>query len=399
MGKTYHRHLRATFQPSDVKLLTATPTAKLLTENPTLASALSQIFPYLLLIDSLLGILTWTNDDHYENFLFMIMYSFIVLYWDVVSHLFLPMLVALSFASVIWTISSVVHASKFEDPPTIDEVLYTLHNMTVRCEMLFRPFKVLPFRLENYIRIFISIFLLTPIHMFLTKYHILTPRRYLWLLGSFMLSFHASWAFAIRRLLWRSIYVRIAVMYISGFDIKLKKGIQNAAPMISSPSASDAEELSTSLSSASILGDFKIVNKQIDSANQIKQVVLFEVLENERRWIGMGWSSLLYPTERSNFCYEGSFNTAPNIHETSNEEFPFPVFENDIYSYNWEWLDNSWKLDHEFSKSKSNGGWVFYDSNWNNGRERDGFSRFTRSRKWIRRATLVIDKRDTVYDE
>ncbi|KAG7665308.1 uncharacterized protein J8A68_000996 [[Candida] subhashii] len=397
MAKSYHRHLRAAFEPSDVKLLTATPTAKLLTENPTLVSALSQIFPYLLLIDNLLSILTWTNDDHYENFLYMIIYSFIVMYWNWVSHFILPLLIASTFASVVWTISSVVHACKWEDPPTIDEVLYTLHNITVRCEMLFQPLKHLPFKLENYIRMFLTVSLLTPLHLIFTKYNIITPQKYLWLVGLSMFSFHAPWAFAIRRLLWRSTYVRIAAIYITGFDIKLKKSSYSARSIISNPSTTDVEDLSTSLSSAAILGDFKIVQKSVVSPTQIKQLVLFEILENERRWIGMGWSSLLYPTERSNFCYEGSYNSAPNINET--KEFPFPIFENDIYSYRWEWLDTEWKLDPEFSKSKSKEGWVFYDSSWKDGRGRDGFSRFTRSRKWTRRANLLIDKQKTVYDE
>ena len=68
----FKSHIRATFEPTDTKLLTNTPTSRLLTESPKLSTALSQIFPYLLLIDNLLEILTWTNEDHYQNFVDML---------------------------------------------------------------------------------------------------------------------------------------------------------------------------------------------------------------------------------------------------------------------------------------------------------------------------------------
>ena len=60
----FSHHIRASFEPSETKLLTSTPTNKLLTDSPVLATALSQIFPYILLIDGVLETITWTNDDH-----------------------------------------------------------------------------------------------------------------------------------------------------------------------------------------------------------------------------------------------------------------------------------------------------------------------------------------------
>ena len=65
----------------------------------------------------------------------------------------------------------------------------------------------------------------------------------------------------------------------------------------------------------------------------------------------MGWSSLLYPSERPNFCYEGSYNLAPNI-TVHKENFPFPVFENDLYAYLWEWIDDDWSLELEYQNQR-----------------------------------------------
>ncbi|EGW35268.1 uncharacterized protein SPAPADRAFT_146330 [Spathaspora passalidarum NRRL Y-27907] len=393
----FNKKLRASFEPSDTLLLTTTPTRQLLADSPALVSALSQIFPYLLLIDNFLEIITWTNEDHYQNFLVIVAYACTVLYWSWISYLILPMLMVLVFTSIVWSISSVIYDSKYDEKPTIEEVLYTLHNITVRFEMLFRPFKHIPLTRNNFVKLYIVTIMLTPLHFLLIR-TILTPQKYLCMFGICLFTFHSPWAFATRRLFWRSLYVRIAAFYLTGADIKITKTHEQLPSQPASAATSDVEE---SAAAIPVLGDFRIIKKSIVSPTRVKQIVKFEILENERRWIGVGWSKVLYPHERSNFCYDKSLNTAPNIKDTSiNEDnFPFPVFENDLYKYRWEWVDTDWKLDEEFNKSKTENGWVYYDTKWSDGRFRDGFSRYTRSRKWTRKAALLIDKQGTVYDE
>ncbi|KAI3403655.2 hypothetical protein KGF56_003582 [Candida oxycetoniae] len=389
-------HLRATFEPTDCELLTTTPTSKLLVDHPILASALSQIFPYLLLVDSILETITWTNDDYYRNFLIMTLYSCIIVYWDLVSHAILPLLAVTLFSFIVWSISSVIYDSKYNEKPTIEEVLYTLHNITVRTEMIFRPIKKFPFTVKNYTRLFIVSILLTPVHWVLVK-TILPPQRYIWFAGLFIFSFNSPYSFAMRQLLWRSLYLRLAIVYITGVDFKITKPQYQEVSMTQSSSASDYDDSNTS-SSTPLLSNFKIVRKKMISPTQLKQTVLFEVLENERRWLGIGWSSLLYPSERQNFCYQNTLQAAPDITINANN-FPFPMFENDVYSYQWEWAEDRWHLDLEFNKCKAKDGWVYYNNNWECPRYCDGFSKYTRSRKWVRKAYLVIDKRGTVYDE
>ncbi|EMG49762.1 hypothetical protein G210_5400 [Candida maltosa Xu316] len=393
----FNSHIRASFEPSDTKLLTNSPTFKLLTESPKLASALSQIFPYLLLIDNILEIITWTNDDHYQNFLIMTAYSCIVMYWNWISHVVLPILMTLAFATIVWSISSVIYDSKYDVKPTTDEVLYTLHNITIRSEMLLRPVSHIPFKPNNFIKMIFTSILLTPLNVLLVK-TVVSPQKYLWFLGIFLFSFHSPYAFAIRRLLWRSLYVRLAVLYITGLEIKVSKDYDMSEYQTVSRVTSAANSDNEGMDGLSVLSDFKIIKKRMVSPTQLKQTVLFEVLENERRWLGVGWSSLLYPSDRPNFCYDKTYNPAPNI-TVNKEKFPFPIFENDLYAYSWQWIDDDWRLDTETNKSKTQEGWVYFNGSWEDGRARDGFSRYTRSRKWTRRATLTIDKTGTVYDE
>lgn len=394
----------ASFEPSDAKQLTHASNTQLLLDNPILALALLNIFPYLLLIDNVLEVITWTNDDPYQNFILVVLYSVLVMYWHLLKYVVLPILLLLTFSCVVWSVSLVIYDSKHNEKPTIDEVLHTLHNLTIRFELILRPVQHVRLRPRNYVNIILAAALLTPIHVGIVKVA-LPPQKLLWLGGLFVLTYHSAWSYSVRRLLWRLVYLRILAFYVTGLNIKLtrknrthhKGGISR----IHTPSTSDVDdEGGTKLQ---LLSDFKIIKKSVTSPTQLRQIVLFEVLENERRWIGLGWSKFLLPNERPVYCYEKSRLAAPEPKNTASgeteAEYPFPVFENDLYSYLWEWLDDNWKLDLEFNKGKSKDAWVYYDSKWGNEGFSDGFSKYTRSRRWTRKAVLEIDKQDIVYDE
>lgn len=393
--------LYASFQPSDAKLLTTTSNTQLLVDCPILASALSSIFPYLLLIDNFLEIITWTNEDAYQNFLIAVLFSIVVLYWHIVSIAILPFLLCLTFSALVWSISSVMHDSKYNEKPTIDEVLYTLHNITVRFELLLRPIQHFYLGPRNFAKAFMMTALLTPFHLFIVR-TVLSPTGFTWILGLFMLTYHSPWSYSIRRLLWRSVYVRILAFYITGIDIKLDRKNQNhhrGISRVQSAATSDVEDIQSGAKTSQLLTDFKILKKYIVSATKLKQTVLFEVLENERRWIGIGWSKFTLPNERPSFCYNQSMQAAPVVSDSeTSDNFPFPVFENDLYTYLWDWNDEVWSIDYEFNKGKGKEGWVYYDNNWQNESFQDGFSKYTRSRRWVRKATLEIDKQSSVHD-
>lgn len=407
MSEKLDESLYASFEPTEAKLLTSSSNSQLLMENPILSSALSNIFPYLLLIDNVLEIITWTNEDPYQNFLMLVIYSVLVMYWNFINYIILPLLISISFSCVVWSISSVIYDSKFNEKPTIDEVLHTLHNITIRFEMLLRPVQHVNINFKNFLTIFIMTIILTPFHILLTK-TIIPPQKYLWFIGLFSLTYHSPWSFSIRRLLWRSVYVRIIAFYITGLDIKLDRKNQKNhhasnknISRIHSPSTSDIEEDLNNENShkLQLLTDFKIIKKIIVSPTQLKQIVKFEILENERRWLGIGWSKFVLPNERPSYCYEQSLLMSPEPTTNNDVNFPFPIFENDLYSYLWEWQDDNWSLDHEFNKNKHKNGWVYFDNNWENESYEDGFSKYTRSRKWTRKAILLIDKQDSVNDE
>ncbi|QPG76335.1 hypothetical protein FOA43_003721 [Brettanomyces nanus] len=131
---------------------------------------------------------------------------------------------------------------------------------------------------------------------------------------------------------------------------------------------------------------------RVKSSNKFgSKVVEFEVFENQRRWFGVGWSDSLLPIERQHYTNEylkqccdtlDSYNF-PNLPEMSglselSEKHP------------WKWMDEHWKIDREFCKGKDPDGWIYYDNTWGGMSYQDSISKFTRTRRLIRRALLKL---------
>lgn len=394
----------AVLEPTEPNLLISHSHSSLLVDNPILASALANIFPYILFIDDFLEVITWTNENPYKNLLIVSAYSALFLYWSSIRLWIIPIVTAITFLSVVWNTTSVIYDAKFDEKPTADEVLRTLHNITVRFELLLRPAKHLNLSRKNYTTMLIAALAATPFHVIMMKWFLL-PQSALWLFGVFVLTYHSPYAFASRRLIWRSAYVRKFIFCFTGLDLKLnrkeipgKKGHETISRVHTPNSAGShhVEDTVPAPNKAHMLNDFTITQKTIISSTQLRQTVKFDILENERRWIGLGWTKHLYPNERSSFCYEALMMPSPD--PKSVRQFNFPVFEDDLYHYQWQWMDEEWKLDPEFGHSKNKLAWVYYDNNWETPRSYDGFSRYTRSRKWSRKAILLIDKRAEVND-
>ena len=116
----------------------------------------------------------------------------------------------------------------------------------------------------------------------------------------------------------------------------------------------------------------------------------FVVYENQRRWIGLGWTSSLLAYERAPWTDE---HLSPSVPK---EEFQLPVVDShNEESASWRWVPNSqWKVEGavngKLPKGGRDDGWIYYDNKWNDGRRgQDGWGRYTRRRKWYRDAELV----------
>lgn len=127
----------------------------------------------------------------------------------------------------------------------------------------------------------------------------------------------------------------------------------------------------------------------------------FVVFENQRRWLGLGWTHSLLAYERAAWTDE-QLNPSDPI-----AKFRLP--EIDSNTAQWRWVEGSeWQVEGAGRSQAGDGvdGWIYYDNKvnptriteiksltkrqWNDGRRgQDGWGRYTRRRKWYRDAELV----------
>ncbi|KAI9728112.1 MAG: peroxisome- protein [Cirrosporium novae-zelandiae] len=402
-------------------LLIATP--------PQVTRALAYSHPFLLPLNHIVGLLTWTTGDPWESFLLLVAFWVVVLYGDIITRLAGPVVMVFTLmlgmyarrysplSSTTWVDNE---QTKGKEPTSdsgmrhhksLDEIVETLRQFTTRSNILIEPLLQLTSFLSTQstaisattrpalTTLFIRILLITPLWVLLTipQIHILTPRRIVLITGTLIITWHSRPARVSRLILWRSLTVRRVVRLLTGLQIANSAKPPpdpNAPPLPSRPSTS--------------AGSIQMNSKQLTPGIRFT----FALYENQRRWLAIGWMASLFSYERAPWTDE-HLNPAP-----SKDEFQLPDVEGGHAHAKWRWVEGSkWRVEgpnahHRQSSSSSAlgrstetntsekagdrdndpGGWIYYDNKWNNGRRQDGWGRFTRRRKWWRDAELVEDE-------
>ncbi|KAI9329001.1 integral peroxisomal membrane peroxin-domain-containing protein [Zopfochytrium polystomum] len=117
-----------------------------------------------------------------------------------------------------------------------------------------------------------------------------------------------------------------------------------------------------------LAGDVEIV----DAGRGVGDAVA-EVFENQRWWIGLGWSPSLLEHERAMWSdASGNRVSAPS----TELERPGPP--------GWEWTDERWSVDSSWADTDLDG-WVYSDHRWRNPSNARSLASLTRRRRWVRR--------------
>ncbi|KAI9799627.1 MAG: peroxisome- protein [Piccolia ochrophora] len=392
-------------------LLVATP--------PQVTRALAYSHPFLLPLNKLAGLLSWTSGDPWESFLLVACFWAVVLYGDVVVRYAGPVALVVGLivgmysrrysplSSTGWTGEKLSKDNSKQDadnPSTVhhkslDEIVETLRSFTSRCNVLLAPL----LRMTDFLstqrtatsattrpsltKLFIRILFVTPIWVVLAlpPLRVITTRRVVLTLGTVILSWHSRPARISRVILWRSATVRRICSVLTGLTYEgpeptTSKPTSSAPPL--PPRASNSKTSSASFTPKRRPGPAGVR-------------FTFILYENQRRWLGLGWNSSLFVYERSPWTDE-HLNTAP-----SKEDFELP--EVDGAAAQWRWVDGSdWSVEgavegEEGGRKGSKGdpktsgeGWIYYDNKWRDGRRGvDSWGRYTRRRKWYRDAELV----------
>lgn len=405
-AEAQNRHRASVLIHQKSPLLLATP--------PQVTRALAYSHPFILPLNHLAGLLSWSTGDPWESFLLVAGFWFAVLYGDVVLRYAGPLVLVLGLilgmfsrrysplSSTSWSGDrrkgkhARTGSDSGEQRKSLDEILEALQTFTTRCNILLDPF----LRLTDFLStqttatsattrpalttLFIRILIFSPIWFLLTlpPLYILTTKRITLAFGTLLLSWHSRPARVSRTILWRSLTVRSLTSLLTGL---------NFPQPTSSPSKSYTSQLPATKASKAA------------AAQAPKPGIrfTFTLFENQRRWIGLGWTAQL-------LAYERQAWTDEHLNPTE-EPDRFALPDTDHPTTRWRWAPgSSWrvegaKVEGEKSAKRIGGGgggnesgWTYYDSKWRDGRRTDGWGRYTRRRKWIRDAELVEVSPDDV---
>ncbi|KAK4570434.1 hypothetical protein LTR86_002514 [Recurvomyces mirabilis] len=376
-------------------LLVATP--------PQVTRALAYSHPFILPLNHLAGLLSWATGDPWESFLLLSAFWFVTLYGDNVVRWAGPLVMIMALvlgmysrrysplSSTIWSDKSAKRKrAESEARKSLDEILDTLQTFTARCDVLLDPF----LRLTEFLStqssatsattrpaltsLFIRILAFTPIWAVLTlpPWHILTTKRVVLVIGTLGLSWHSRPIRVTRTLLWRSRTVRQIASLLTGLDYPAYVPVAKAPKL--PPRDKDIKTAALSVS------------------NNAKPGVrfTFTIYENQRRWLGLGWTASLLAYERQAWSDEHLNDCADPDH--------FDLPDTDHATTKWRWTPGSeWRVEGAtVTKEKSakriggggggdESGWTYFDNKWQLPSKIDGWDRYTRRRKWIRDAELV----------
>ncbi|ODV91049.1 hypothetical protein CANCADRAFT_14006, partial [Tortispora caseinolytica NRRL Y-17796] len=339
----------------------------LATTPPTVARALAQAYPFVTLLNNVAALLSWTSPDPWESCLMLPVWILTVMYSQTIM-LFLP----LFLASLLVNVLPMRGHKGGSAPPTLDTVVHELATLSTRLQLLSEPWTTALAFLHRILdspsatqRSIITLSLLFPVHIFISLF-LFSPKLQIALVGVLALSFHSLPSRIARIMLWRSRLVRHIASQITGLEFAI-------------PPPASLKESS--------------VDAHLDSSRNSNEPVRFSyvVYENQRKWLGVGWTSSMSSYERGAWTDE-FLNTVKPI-----DQFELPKID-PSYGYKWQWADPSWHIDKSFSiesdssktDTEDNEGWIYYDNSWKNpSLEESSFGHYTRRRRWVRTAELV----------
>ena len=412
----------------------------LISTPPVITKTLINLYPYLLIADKFLSVITWTCNDIWPSVLTVIVYITVTLYLEPLVTYFGHIIVALVFFGYA-NLDRQVGRTIFSNA-ALEDILSVMDSVSLKLDILLSPLTTVNRRhLE---KLLITMFLFSPVYMLLT-WLFLTVRQVVLLAGLLLLTFHSPWARVSRRLLWKFRFVRLFVFHATGIDLgglyrdENKNTVSSRTQrffdvvskrvslMMKAATTVDDRVGSSTTVQAGINGTGaagSFITKKTDDSMGIEENDLninldkplrftYVLYENQRRWLGLGWRPSMLNYERTAWTDE-FLNEAP-----SPENFELPQGDSGM---EWRWVDPMWRLDLtndgaiELQKgdnktdsklvasSKDNTigstttttttpgedeGYIYFDNQWKKPSTEETFGKYTRRRRWVRTAELI----------
>jgi hypothetical protein len=238
---------------------------------------------------------------------------------------------------------------------TLDEIIETLKEFTSRCNILLEPLLELTDFLSTQrtptsattrpalTTLFVRILLCTPFWFVLTlpPLRIITTRRVVLVVGTLVLTWHARVMRVARTILWRSATVRKGLALVTGLEFE--------GPMKPTPPLTASSSTASSIVSGKSNGRPATLPRESELTKALRRArggghdagvrFTFIIFENQRRWVGLGWTSSLFAYERGAWTDEHNNAVPPR------DRFELPEVE-DGSRTRWRWVPGSrWRVD------------------------------------------------------
>ncbi|KHJ31849.1 putative peroxisomal membrane protein pex31 [Erysiphe necator] len=394
----------------------------LLSTPPQITRVLVYSNLFLLPLNKLVGLLTWTSGDPWESFILVISFWAIVLYSDVAIRYAAPLITSIVLSLCVYirkcttnpfTFSTrqekvmkhnnniKLEASSVNHQKTLEEIVETLRTFTNRCHVAFDPFLDLidfleaqwsksmsPKHLLNSILTRFILLSIIWIALNLEPIQLITPKRSILFIGTLLLTWHSQPNRMARIILWRSTLVRRFCGSVTGLQLTVST---DSTDLVGNKKPTSASLENLSQFQESIYSDQSLKSQKFTHSFGVR--FTFIIYENQRRWVGLGWTTNLFAYERAAWTDEYLSPVPPK------DKFQLPDVEDS--SMAWKWVDGSiWMIEGVGAIDEGSNrasvdidekmGWIYYDNKWQHGRRgMDGWGCYTRRRKWYRDAELV----------
>lgn len=382
-------------------LLSSTP--------PTVSKSLIRSYPFLILTLKALNVLTWNDDDDYLSIFLVLLASFSILYYEPLIIYFGHLLPV--FTLWVYSECKIYVKAQQAKNSTLDDIIQTMTLISKRADVLISPIVELGLSAGDLKRLLFTTVFLSPVYVVIS-FFILPPNKVFLILTILILTYHSKWSRVTRTLLWKSRTFRLLCFYLTGLDFE-SSGLTKASTLFN---------LNKRLSNRFGKHSNSSSNNDASNSNNIsKSSVRFTyvIYENQRRWLGVGWTPNLLSYERTPWTDE-FLNESEPIESFELPQLPLSIEIQDSEGKGetaaangeevmntkgmvWRWIDKTWRLDltndgsiqlpstrpKTTANPKSDDGWIYYDNTWKNPTTEDGFSKYTRRRRWIRTAELV----------
>lgn len=426
----------------------------LLATPPQITRALAYSHPFILLLNKLAGLLTWTTGDPWESFLVLVVFWATVLYGDVAIRLAGPVVLVLMLIGGMYgrrfsplsssgrsepglgggdgsslgagegkaakngkrltkrknlsvdgipdnpakagiagagpggvggvggsksagggaggaghqrshsSATHVAEATSTRHQKTLDEIVETLKEFTTRCNILLEPLLELTDFLSTQrtptsattrpalTALLVRILLCTPVWFALTlpPLRVVTTRRVVLVVGTVALAWHARVVRVGRTILWRSASVRKVLGAVTGLQAELPPTKKSAAATPASLSATTSSSSSTTAATTDGATRANGGPRESELTRALRRArgggrdagvrFTFIIYENQRRWVGLGWTNSLFTYERSAWTDERNNSVPPR------RQFELPEVDDGNNGMGWRWVEGSrWRVD------------------------------------------------------